>query len=201
MVFIVPSLLNHELRSVPDPTNDTEFQVILSSEQIQSLDFSHVCLDLPSLGLDSEAGTNATIQLRYVAEYIDPDHDHRRVKRHMPVNETFYACADVMLVREEAFTFDIPCFNTTAEADDDHHDDDDDDDHEHSHEHEGDDDEDEDDDDHEGDSGLSGADIAGIVVGSVVGVAVIATVAWYLWRRDRREKQVAQHILETREDK
>jgi hypothetical protein len=34
-----------------------------------------------------------------------------------------------------------------------------------------------------------------------VGVAVIATVAWYFWRRDRREKKVAQHILETREDK
>jgi hypothetical protein len=168
-----------------------------------------VCLDLPSLGLDDDsidtAGTNATIQLRYVAEYIDPDHHHRRrrssssVKRHMPVNETFFACADVTLVREEAFTLDIPCFNATAEADDDHdheHDDEDED-HEHSHEDENDEDEDE---DHEH-SGLSGADIAGIVVGSVVGVAVIATVAWYFWRRDRREKQVAQHILETREDK
>lgn len=150
-----------------------------------------MCLDIPSLVPDARAGANATIQLRYTAEYIDPDHDHHRHRRHLPVNGTFYACADVTLVQEEAFSFEIPCFNVTAEQDRDENEE------EHGHSHEDDEDEDEDDhdDDSSGSSGLGAGDIAGIAIGSIAGAAVIATVAWYLWRRDRREKRVAQHII------
>jgi hypothetical protein len=189
-VRLLPSPPTNPSLTLLDPSNDTEFQVIVPSSRIQALSYSHVCLDLPSLVPDATAGTNATLQLRYVAEYIDSDHGHHR--RHLPVNETFYSCADVTLVTAEAFAFDIPCFNVTGSYDEEDteeepghsHDEDEDHDAEEGH-----------DDEDNGGSGLGKGDIAGIVVGSVVGAAVLATVAWYLWRRDRREKQVAQHIM------
>lgn len=189
---------------VADPSNDTTFEVLVPEDRIRFLEYSHVCIDIPDMPSGGEAGQNATIQLRYTAEYMDPNHEH---KRHLPVNETFYSCADVTLVSQSAFTYDdIPCFNATADWDDDttgHHVQEHEHEHEHDHgsdhDHEHDHGSDESSDDDSGDSssggsGLSGGDIAGIVIGSVVGVAVIATAAWYFIRRDRREKQLAQHM-------
>lgn len=156
--------------------------------------WSHVCIDLPSISLPAGAAdaesTNATIRLRYTAEYVDPDHHHRRrdmVKRHMATNETWYSCADVTLVPAEVFAFDIPCFNATGNFEShshgDHHDDDDDDDH------------DDDDDESGGSSALSKGAIAGIVVGSAVGATLVGIVAWYFCRKDRREKEIAERVM------
>lgn len=158
--------------------------MLIPQDRIRTLGFSHVCIDLPSLPAAAEAGRNATIRLRYVAEYLDPAHAHDR-RRHLPVNETYYSCADVTLMaRDEFFRVDdIPCFNATGdfEADD----------HAYSHA---------DGDGEEAstaaggsDNGLSKGGIAGIVIGVVVGFAVMATALWYLVRRDRRRKQAVQH--------
>lgn len=191
------------LQSVPntekpsEPSNSSDFEVIIPQSRIPNLEFSHVCLNLPDLPSLASDGQNATLQIRYTAEYIDPDHHH---KRHAASNETFYVCADVTLVESEVFDFEIPCFNVTADYEDEE---------EHGHSH-GDDDEghEHDDDDESEDGGhghshdgLSGEVIAGIVIGSVVGAALIALVAWYLIRKDRRNKQVAQHVMENSEEK
>lgn len=168
----------------PDPTNSTNFQPI--KQNITHLKWSHVCLPPVTLPRTAQPGQNATIQLAYRAAYIDSDHGHKR--RHLPVNETFYVCSDITLVAPEAFTFEIPCFNATADYDQEegggeqpaqNHVE-----------------EPEHDDDSGPDSGLSAGDIAGIVIGSVVGVAIIVCLCVYLWRKDRRQKQVAQVMVE-----
>lgn len=117
-----------------------------------------------------------------MAEYLDPNHEHR--KRHTFTNETFYACSDVTLVPVDVFTFEIPCFNVSAteghrggDEEEGHH-----------HEEEG---------EEEGNGGgLSKEAIAGVVIGCVVGVGALATLGWYLWRRDRREVAVARQVVE-----
>lgn len=165
-----------------DPDSNDDFE-LLSEHPISSLDFDHVCVTAPSLPASASADQNATLQLRYTAEYLDPDHHH---KRHTYTNETFYVCADVTLVPADVFTFEIPCFNVSATE---NHDDE-----EEHHHHEEDEDEDE---ESGGGGGLAKEAIAGIVIGSVVGVGILATLGWYLWRRDRRETAVAREIVET----
>ncbi|KAM0278203.1 hypothetical protein ACHAQH_005318 [Verticillium albo-atrum] len=169
------------------PSSNDDFVIISPYQNVSSLEWSHVCIDIPGLPEGGQAGQNATLRLHYTAEYIDPNH-HHKTKRHTPVNETFYACADVTLVTREVFTFDVPCFNATADygapqAD-------------HDHDQSGAEESTEQGDGStsSGSSGLSKEAIAGIVIGSVVGAAVIATVAWYFYRRDKREKQVAQQM-------
>ncbi|KAH6695371.1 hypothetical protein F5X68DRAFT_198336 [Plectosphaerella plurivora] len=168
------------------PSNTSDFDVLIPQDRIRALDFSHVCIDLPALPTTAAEGRNATIRLRYVAEYLDPNHSHDR-RRHLPVNETFYSCADVTLMALDEFYRDnVPCFNATGDFDNDEE-------HSHSHSH---DDEEEAEEVGSGSSssGLSKGDIAGIVIGSIVGVAVIATALWYFIRKDRREKQMAQRM-------
>lgn len=169
----------------PDPSSVSDFEAIISHNNIRSLEYSHVCIDLRNMPSSASAGQNATIRLQYVAEYIDPDHSHS--KRHMPVNETFFSCTDVTLVDANDFDYEIPCFNSTGDFDSQG---------DHGHSHDGDDHHDEESSSSSsgGGSGLSGGDIAGIVIGSIVGVAVIATALWYFIRRDRREKQIVQHM-------
>lgn len=181
-----------------NPVANDDFTTVIPATRIPSLDMSHYCFDMPSLPSSAAASLNATIQLRYTAEYIDPNHTHK-FKRHTAENQTFYACSDITLVEAAVFTYTIPCFNITSDA----HGGDGDEEHDHSHE--------DDDDDatsgstqgqdegsgSSGSSGLSKQATAGIVIGCVVGVGMVASLGYYLYRRDRREKQVAQHIMAT----
>lgn len=186
-----------------DPATNDDFTTLLAPSRIPSLDMSHACFNMPTFPSDASSGRNATLQLRYTAEYIDPNHSHR-LRRHTAENQTFYACADVTLVDPAVFTFEIPCFNVTADAhggsstegDDGH-----------SHSHDEADDagtaageSSEDGTQAQGSSksssssGLSKEAIAGVVIGCVVGVGMLVSLGFYLYRRDRREKQIAQDI-------
>lgn len=49
-----------------------------------------------------------------------------------------------------------------------------------------------------GSSGLSGGAIAGIVIGCVVGVSLIGIILFFLYRRDQREKRLADRGLSGR---
>ena len=49
-------------------------------------------------------------------------------------------------------------------------------------------------------SGLSGGAIAGIVVGVVVFVAIIASMAFWFWRRQRRQRSQPANLAEAKED-
>ncbi|KAK5653219.1 hypothetical protein OQA88_9118 [Cercophora sp. LCS_1] len=165
-----------------DPENNDDFKTVLSG--VDSLDFEHVCIPMPAL--QAGEGKNATLQLRYVAEWIDPHHSH---KRHTETNQTFYSCADVTFVEAAKFTFEIPCFNATAEE----HGDDEgahghgEDGHDHDHEEEH----------HEdGSDGLSKEAIAGIAIGCVAAFAAVSTLMVYLFRRDRREKLLVRSMTE-----
>jgi BIM1-like copper acquisition factor len=150
--------------------------VLIPQDRIRALDFAHVCIDLPTLPSAAVEGRNATIRLRYVAEYLDPNHSHDR-RRHLPVNETFYSCADVTLMaRDEFFRIDdIPCFNATGDFDAGH-----------SHD---------EDDEAEVEEGSDDDKNSGLSKG------VIATALWYFIRRDRREKQMVQRMTAAGEGK
>ncbi|KAK0610963.1 hypothetical protein B0T14DRAFT_500153 [Immersiella caudata] len=161
-----------------DPKSNSDFTSVLSG--VDSLDFEHVCIPMPAL-TGAQAGQNATLQLKYVAEWVDPHHSH---KRHTETNETFYSCADVTFVEQAQFSFEIPCFNATAEEHGDH---DEDHGHEDDHDH---------DHDHDHDDGLSKEAIAGIVIGCVAAVAAIGLIGFYLYRKDRREKLLVRAMTE-----
>lgn len=158
-----------------DPESNEDFELV-SFGPIPSLDFAHVCLPAPDLPA-ATADQNATLQFRYVAGY----HAH---KRHPSTNETFYLCSDITLVPPTFVSQDeMPCFNISSDRIGGHtHD---------GHEHEG---------EHVGQNdkarggGLSGGAIAGIVVGCLAGVALIAGAAWFLWRRRAAREEEAGRL-------
>ncbi|KAK7534209.1 uncharacterized protein J3D65DRAFT_632760 [Phyllosticta citribraziliensis] len=84
-----------------NPTSQSDFQEQVVSN-ISEVEPGHECYKLDALPSNVTAGTNATIQLEYWAEY---DSDR---------NQTFYACADITFVETSAFTAQVPCFNVTA---------------------------------------------------------------------------------------
>ncbi|KAL4883410.1 hypothetical protein BJY04DRAFT_25502 [Aspergillus karnatakaensis] len=166
-----------------NPTNNADFETIVSERRISEIDPGHMCYGVPNPGVDTEAGMNATFQIRYTADFETDK------------NETYYACADVTYVPASQFTFQVPCFNATTEEFD-----------------LGDDDDDEDSSSNSGSGsssnnnnnagssgsnsnsnseetssgggggGLSGGAIAGIVVGAVAALA-IALVLLFGYRR------------------
>ncbi|KAF2255281.1 hypothetical protein BU26DRAFT_448617 [Trematosphaeria pertusa] len=87
-----------------DPTTQAEFddQVV---NNISDIDPGHQCYKLNQLE-SIEAGTNATIQLEYWAEYEGENNGN---------NQSFFACADVTFIRTEDFTAQVPCFNVTSD--------------------------------------------------------------------------------------
>ncbi|KAL2106557.1 hypothetical protein VUR80DRAFT_6549 [Thermomyces stellatus] len=159
-----------------DPESNEDFERI-SPEPIPSLDFAHVCIPAPNLPTASP-DQNATLQFRYVAAY----HSH---KRHPSTNETFYLCSDITLVSPTFVAQDeMPCFNISSDELDGHtHDG-------HTQGHSG---------QEDGGEDLSGGAIAGIVVGSVAGLAIIAGAAWFLWRRAASEEESKRQIDEADE--
>ncbi len=89
----------------PDPKTQADFTPITTS-LIPEIDPGHTCISLPdnlsSTGATITPGTNATIQIKYTADFDRPE------------NQTFYACADITFVTSEGYNFaDIPCFNAT----------------------------------------------------------------------------------------
>lgn len=132
----------------------------------------HECVPIPNPPSDITAGSKATFQIKYIAQFDNP------------FNQTFYACADITYVAPADFKTTIPCFNATlpksgasttsdtgtggtsspagaassapvpvpSTG---------------------------------GDKGMSGGAIAGTVVGCVVGVALLGAVA-FLWRRSQK---------------
>lgn len=127
------------------------------------MDLGHVCVPLPDAPSSVSAGDNATLQIKYISAFDKPD------------NETFYACADITYIELADFDESIPCFNATRPAEDDDKDN-----HGTSSSSSSEND--------KGSSRLSGGAIAGIVIGSVAGVALIALAALMLYRR-RSQKE------------
>ncbi|EXJ83791.1 hypothetical protein A1O1_07418 [Capronia coronata CBS 617.96] len=172
-----------------NPTSNDDFETVIASQRIPSLAEGHQCYPLPSPPADVEAGANATVQIKYIADF-DTDE-----------SQTFYACADITYVPTSAFTYQVPCFNATV------------DDYSIS-DNTGDDSADattgagaagasataavttETSD--SSSSGLSGGAIAGIVVGVVAGVAVIIAAGFLLWRRSQIKKRARQQAASVR---
>ena len=191
------TLTHHDL---PDPQSEDDFTTLIDAEHFHELDPGHTCVPVEDAPDSANPGDNATLQIKYIANFDKPD------------NETFYACADIKLVETAMFTEKVPCFNATEPEDDDgagpdwdYHDDEDDED-----EDEDDDDDDdkkssssgspdsdssEDDSENKKSSGsLSGGAIAGAVVGSLAGIGLIAAAALLLYRRRQ------QRINKTRQE-
>ncbi|RYP34111.1 hypothetical protein DL767_004446 [Monosporascus sp. MG133] len=156
-----------------DPQSNDDFEVLVSADRIRELDPGHQCVNIADPPSDVGAGSNATLQIRYTSEFDNG------------VNETYYACADITYVSARDFTYRIPCFNATEEepepsptpssptpA------------------------ENEDTDGSGG--GLPGGAVAGIAIGAVAAVSLVAVVLFFLYRRDQREKRLAEHRLSNR---
>ncbi|KAK0720110.1 hypothetical protein B0H67DRAFT_608839 [Lasiosphaeris hirsuta] len=88
-----------------DPKTQSDFNFVLNTIPITEIDPGHTCFRVADPPSDIAPGTNATIQLMYTADFDRPE------------NQTFYACADITYVRPESFTTAIPCFNATEDTD------------------------------------------------------------------------------------
>ncbi|KAB5563152.1 hypothetical protein GE09DRAFT_1056865 [Coniochaeta sp. 2T2.1] len=89
-----------------EPTSQQDFTYVLNPMPITEVDPGHTCISIANPPSNIAPGTNATIQLKYVADFDRPE------------NQTFYACADITYVRASDFNMaDIPCFNATSDED------------------------------------------------------------------------------------
>ncbi|KAK7432444.1 hypothetical protein QQZ08_001009 [Neonectria magnoliae] len=157
-----------------DPKRNSDFTTLIDGDNFKSIDVGHTCVKVPDAADSVTAGDNATLQIKYIADFDTAD------------NQTFYACADITYVELADFDESIPCFNVTTDGDDD-------DDSSFSHSDstsssssststasaspdKG----------KSGSGGLSGGAIAGIVVGSVVGVGLIALAGLLMYRRKNK---------------
>jgi hypothetical protein len=164
-----------------DPAFMSDFVAIYGPEQVGDLDVGHTCITVPIAPSYVLAGSNATFGVLYVSEEDEG----------ATANEIFYACADVSFVETSAFTAAIPCFNATesdptVEADgsvsvsslDNPHGTE----------------------DETSDKGLEGDQIAGIVVGTVLGIALFAFSAVLIFRRKRRVRQTRSQFEDKASD-
>ncbi|KAF9777093.1 hypothetical protein IL306_004640 [Fusarium sp. DS 682] len=90
-----------------DPTSNDDFETLIQEKSIADLDPGHTCVQVPDAPSKVSAGDNATLQIIYRADWDAPH------------NQTFYACADITFVTKSEFKFEIPCFNATEPGDDD----------------------------------------------------------------------------------
>ncbi|POR37864.1 Cytokine inducing-glycoprotein [Tolypocladium paradoxum] len=90
-----------------DPTTNTDFSTLLETVDISDLNPGHTCAKVPDAPPRVAAGSNATLQIIYKADWDAPH------------NQTFYACADITYVTAADFKIRIPCFNATELGDDD----------------------------------------------------------------------------------
>ncbi|KAM4060731.1 cytokine inducing-glycoprotein [Hirsutella rhossiliensis] len=151
-----------------DPASNNDFSPLVSSTDINDLNPGHTCVKVPDAPERITAGTNATLQIIYRADWDAPH------------NQTFYACADITFVSASDFVSDSSfCFNATEPGEDDKK---------------------ADaaggskptaNSDNSGSSAgskLGAGAIAGIVIGSLVGVSSVAAALLLLYRR-RQQKQ------------
>jgi hypothetical protein len=90
-----------------DPQTNTDFTTLMETNGMNDLNPGHTCVKLPDAPAPVSAGTNATIQIIYKANWDAPH------------NQTFYACADITYVPAADFKRRIPCFNATEPGEDD----------------------------------------------------------------------------------
>lgn len=150
-----------------DPQSNSDFKTIIDMKKFRELELGHTCVNVEDQANSVEPGTNATLQVKYIADWDKPE------------NQTFYACADITFVELAKFQTAIPCFNATQPSDDDKQDGD----------------KSESDSSpsassspspSKGKSGLSGGAIAGIVIGCLAGVAAVALAAFFIYRRKQQ---------------
>lgn len=89
MVCISSSRVSYPLlllKFIQDPESQTDFteQVVSNVTKVEP---GHQCYKIASVPSTVTAGTNATIQLKYWADY-EGENDGK--------NQTFYACADIV---------------------------------------------------------------------------------------------------------
>ncbi|RDW85240.1 hypothetical protein BP6252_02830 [Coleophoma cylindrospora] len=85
---------------VDNVTSQSDFTTQLA--KTASVSAGHQCYTLPDSAATITAGTNATIQLEYTAQYNGSAY------------EIFYSCADITFVNPSDFTTDVACFNATV---------------------------------------------------------------------------------------
>ncbi|EFQ26797.1 uncharacterized protein GLRG_02617 [Colletotrichum graminicola M1.001] len=90
-----------------DPTSNSDFTTIIQEQSVADLDPGHTCVGVPDPPASVAAGSNATLQIVYRADWDAPH------------NQTFYACADITYVEAAAFRARVPCFNATEPGEDD----------------------------------------------------------------------------------
>ncbi|KAI6756946.1 hypothetical protein HG530_011544 [Fusarium avenaceum] len=163
-----------------DPASNDDFDTLIQESSIADLNPGHSCVEVPDAPSKISAGDNATLQIIYRADWDAPH------------NQTFYACADITFIAKSDFKFAIPCFNATEPGDDDkeagataephptatHR----------STSTAG----SEASDSGEKSSGskkLSGGAIAGIVIGAVAGLVLVAGAAFFFWRKKQQAKR------------
>lgn len=88
-----------------DPKTQSDFTFNSNSIPLKEIDPGHTCLRISDPPTGISPGTNATIQMQYTADFDRPE------------NQTFYACTDITYVRADAFSAaQIPCFNATSDV-------------------------------------------------------------------------------------
>ncbi|KAH8887286.1 hypothetical protein GQ53DRAFT_750077 [Thozetella sp. PMI_491] len=146
-------------------SNDDFSTVLIEKTNLQELDPGHTCVTVSDPPSSVKVGSNATLQIIYTSAFDSPN------------NETFYACADITYVQASTFnSATVPCFNATEKPD------------------------------HTTTGGSASATnspnspssnspsagvIAGAVVGSVVGVGLLAAAAFFVYRSRQRKRREA----------
>ena len=99
-IFSTPDLT---YTSSADPTSNDNFSTLVPASDFPELEPGHECYSVPNPPSDINAGSSATLQLSYISE-SDTD-----------ANQTFYACADIIYVELSSFTTSVPCFNVSVD--------------------------------------------------------------------------------------
>ncbi|KAJ3950974.1 hypothetical protein N0V92_012633 [Colletotrichum tropicale] len=155
-----------------DPTSNSDFETLIENQSVADLNPGHTCVNIANPPSFVTAGSNATLQIIYKADWDAPH------------NQTFYACADITYVELANFNTRIPCFNATEPGEDDlkataspsasstnsasnsgsgsSS---------------------------SGSKKLSGGAIAGIVIGAVAGVGLLLGAALFFYRRSQQKKR------------
>ncbi|KAK3995011.1 hypothetical protein QBC44DRAFT_348490 [Cladorrhinum sp. PSN332] len=93
-----------------DPKSISDFSSSLNIAPITEIDPGHTCYTIPDPPFTITPGTNATLQLKYTADFDRPE------------NQTFYACADITYILADEWEIllgdKIPCFNASDSVND-----------------------------------------------------------------------------------